>query len=227
MLAVRCSIEQKDINRSVTNEMRKVSIKTNLYLNDIGIPTPDRNLYFVKYEIISDIEKQLQAFKKSFFAFQEDLALKLYPVDKFIYDWTFRNFNLPKKNSVSSEIYKTEVEKLKKDIEIIKAQILSNIKTELSERITVLKYQIGHKEKKIHKATINSIIKILNKCEKTYSDFIDRKTLKSSLEYMREQFLNIDLENTKNIEFKDEIGTIVDNCTKRLQKDKLFKDIDL
>lgn len=138
--------------------------------------------------------------------------------DRFIFEWTFRQFTVPDKEMsiLVPEVYKREEEKFKNEMREMRATMMQMVAKSLTSRLNSLKDQCA--DEKISARTYNSVSKLLDKWDELWAGYIGQGELKKIIDQVKKEMLKTGVDSLKDSEkSRDEFQMVAEKLASQLQ----------
>lgn len=222
-------------DKSLLDDIVTFDNKIRNHIKSVTIPFPIDGIYFVlgnkieyllKYieekkiermelvnKFVEEYENLIQDFKANFPKFYDRAVAKgKYPskqdlINRYYFKFNFFQISIPDKKLefISPALYKEEMSKFKDQIEMMKKEVVNIIYTELLELVNRLKNQST--SGKPSQRTLNTLNSFMERIDETYSDFLERKDMRSIIEKIRKIAGNISADDLRNDDkFRSEFG---------------------
>lgn len=145
--------------------------------------------------------------------------------DRFYFEYQLLKLAPPDENDplITPEMYRKEQSKFKQNIEDMKTEVLTLIKSNLLEATARLTKQCT--DGRPNQGTLDNLNRFLSRIDETFSDFIDRKDVKEMIKKVRATALGVDADALRdNDDFKTEFGTQMKKLAENI---KVLPDIPL
>ena len=225
--------------KEILREIERYNGETRGAIRNRSIPFPIDGVYFVASDkiesmieyieereagrkelvekAINNYDEAVERFAQEYPEFYEKAKSKYIDKyrlnDRYYFNYQLIKISAPDQALISPEQYKKEVEKFKETVNQMKGEVLATIYEELVHVTKRLKKQCT--DGKPNQRTLNNLNAFLERIDDTYSDFLDRKDMKTTIKKIKAQILGVEADQLRESddakeEFRKGISSILD-----------------